>query len=160
VFESRSLYQTSGEVHFSDVIEPMGKSCLRKPGRDAMIVTWGTGVPIAMEAATRLAQQGADVGVLDLRWLCPLDESGLYSAVANASGRAIILHEANRTAGFGAEVSARLHESLGSRMALSVTRIATPDMRIPAASVLQRALLPSAETVVAEAGRLLALKEQ
>jgi 2-oxoisovalerate dehydrogenase E1 component len=158
VFESRGLYPTSSEVLFSDVIEPMGKSRLRKPGRDAVIVTWGTCVPVAMEAAAKLAERGVDVGVLDLRWLCPLDEEGLRAAVTNASGKVIILHEANRTAGFGAEVFTRLHECLGGEMALHVTRVATPDMRIPAAPVLQAALLPSADTVIAAVGRLLAVK--
>jgi 2-oxoisovalerate dehydrogenase E1 component len=158
VFESRGLYPTSSEVQFSDVIEPMGKSRLRKPGRDAVIVTWGTCVPIAMEAAGKLAEAGVDVGVLDLRWLCPLDVNGLCEAVRNASGKVIVLHEANRTGGFGAEVFARIHESLGGEMALSVTRVATPDMRIPAAPLLQAALLPSADSVIAAVEHLLAAK--
>jgi 2-oxoisovalerate dehydrogenase E1 component len=155
VLESRSLYQTSGEVRFSDAIEPMGRSALRRPGHDAVIVTWGTGVHLALEAAARLEGEGSDVGVLDLRWLCPLDEEGLHTAVRKASGRVIILHEANRTAGFGAEIVARLQESLGDEMGLRVYRVATPDMRIPAAPVLQRALLPSAAKAIEKVRQLL-----
>ncbi len=158
VLESRSLYQTTGEVHFSDAIEPMGRSVLRRPGRDAVIVTWGPGVQIALEAVTQLEGEGCDVGVLDLRWLCPLDDEGLRAAVRKASGRVIVLHEANRTAGFGAEIIARLHESLGNELGLSLSRVATPDMRIPAAPVLQRALLPSTTKVIEEVRRLLAHK--
>ena len=158
VLESRSLYQTTGEVRFSDTIEPMGRSILRRPGRDAVIVTWGTGVHLALEAAGQLASEGSEVGVLDLRWLCPLDDEGLRSAVKEASGRVIVLHEANRTAGFGAEVVARLQESLGKEMGLSMSRIATPDMRIPAAPILQRALLPSTAKVIEEVKLLLAHK--
>lgn len=156
VFEARSLYQTTGEVHFSDEIEPMGQSVLRRPGRDAVIVTWGTSVHVALEAAAKLADEGADIGVLDLRWLNPLDEEGLRAAVKDASGKVIILHEANQTGGFGAEILARLHESLSGEMDLSVTRVATPDMRIPAAPTLQRVLLPSASRVIDAVGRLLA----
>lgn len=156
VFEARSLYQTTGEVHFSDEIEPMGQSVLRRPGRDAVIVTWGTSVHVALEAAAKLADEGADVGVLDLRWLNPLDEEGLRAAVKDASGKVIILHEANQTGGFGAEILARLHESLSGEIDLSVTRVATPDMRIPAAPTLQRVLLPSASRVIDAVGRLLA----
>ncbi len=158
VLESRSLYQTTGEVHFSDAIEPMGQSVMRRPGRDAVIVTWGPGVPIALDAAAQLEGEGSDVGVLDLRWLCPLDQEGLQAAVREASGRVIVLHEANRTAGFGAEIVARLQESFGNGMRLSVCRVATPDMRIPAAPILQRALLPSAAKVIEEARLLLAHK--
>ena len=157
VLESRALYQTSGEVHFSDAIEPMGQSLLRKPGSDAVIVTWGTAVLIALEAAEKLAEGGTDVAVLDLRWLCPLDEKGLQAAVKSASGKVIILHEANRTGGFGAEIVARLHELFGDEMDLKVIRIATPDMRIPAAPILQRALLPSAAKVIQEIKRFLPL---
>lgn len=156
VFEARSLYQTTGEVHLSDEIEPMGQSVLRRPGRDAVIVTWGTSVHVALEAAAKLADEGADVGVLDLRWLNPLDEEGLRAAVKDASGKVIILHEANQTGGFGAEILARLHESLSGEIDLSVTRVATPDMRIPAAPTLQRVLLPSASRVIDAVGRLLA----
>ena len=156
VFESRSLYQTTGEVHFSDEIEPMGHSLLRRPGCDAVIVTWGTSVHVALEAAAKLADEGADIAVLDLRWLNPLDEEGLRAAVKDASGKVIILHEANQTGGFGAEIVARLHESFSNGMDLSVTRVATPDVRIPAAPTLQRALLPSAAKVIDAVARLLA----
>jgi 2-oxoisovalerate dehydrogenase E1 component len=158
IFESRALYQTTGPVTFSDTIEPIGKSRLHRPGRDAMIVTWGTMLQIALEASGKLAEEGLEVGVLDLRWLCPLDNDGLRAAVKSASGRAIVLHEANRTGGFGAEVVARLHEFFDRDLALNVTRVATPDVKIPAAPVLQQALLPTAARVVEEVRQLLAVK--
>lgn len=156
VFEARSLYQTTGEVHFSDEIEDMGQSLLRRPGSDAVIVTWGTTVHIALEAAAKLADEGADVAVLDLRWLNPLDEDGLRAAVTQAAGKVIVLHEANQTGGFGAEIVARLHELFNGKIDLKVKRVATPDMRIPAAPILQRALLPSAANVIDAVSRLLA----
>ena len=156
VYEARGLYQTTGEVHFTDVIEPIGKSRLHMPGRDAVIVTWGTMVLVALEAAKKLGEDGVDVGVLDLRWLCPLDDEGLRAAVRSASGNVIVLHEANRTGGFGAEVVARLHEFFKHDLGLNIVRVATPDMRIPAAPILQRALLPTAAKVMDEIRRLLA----
>jgi 2-oxoisovalerate dehydrogenase E1 component len=158
IYEARGLYQTTGAVDFTDVIEPMGKSRLHKPGRDAVIVTWGAMLLVALEAAKQLAEEGVDVGVLDLRWLCPLDDDGLRTAVRSASGKVIVLHEANRTGGFGAEVVARLHEFFGNDIALNVARVATPDMRIPASPILQRALLPTAAKVIDETRRLLAVK--
>jgi 2-oxoisovalerate dehydrogenase E1 component len=156
VFEARGLYQTQGPVTLSDEIEPIGKSRLHKPGRDAVIVTWGTMLPVALEAAKQLDQAGVDAGVLDLRWLCPLDTDGLRDAVKAAQGRVIVLHEANRTGGFGAEIVARMHELLGKELTLKIARVATPDMRIPAAPVLMQALLPSAAKVVEETRRLVA----
>jgi 2-oxoisovalerate dehydrogenase E1 component len=155
IYEARGLYQTTGPVDFSDSIEPVGKSRLHKTGHDAVIVTWGTMLLVALEAAKQLAEEGLDVGVLDLRWLCPLDREGLHAAVRSASGKVVVLHEANRTGGFGAEIVAQLHESLGSEMALKIARVATPDMRIPSSPILQRALLPSAVKVVEETRRLI-----
>lgn len=160
VFESRSLYQSTDEVSFSDELEPMGRSVLRRKGRDAVILTWGPSVHVGLEAAAKLAERGVDVGVLDLRWLCPLDEDGLRAAVREAGGHAIVLHEANRTGGFGAEVVARVHELLGTELDLRITRVATPDMRIPAAPILQRALLPTADKVVDAVERLLMTRSQ
>src|SRR5229473_2752750 len=127
IYEARGLYQTKGAVEFTEAIEPIGRSRLHKPGRDAVIVTWGTTLLIALEAARQLAEGGVDVGVLDLRWLCPLDNDGLQAAVRSASGNEIVLHEANRTGGFGAEIVARLHEFLGNEIALKIARVATPD---------------------------------
>jgi 2-oxoisovalerate dehydrogenase E1 component len=145
-------------VEFTDVIEPIGKSRLHKPGRNAVIVTWGTMVPVALQAAKQLGEEGVDVGVLNLRWLCPLDDDGLRAAVRSASGKAIVLHEANRTGGFGAEVVARLHEFFKHELDLNIIRVATPDIRIPASPILQRALLPTAAKVMNETRRLLAVK--
>jgi 2-oxoisovalerate dehydrogenase E1 component len=155
IYESRGLYQTTGPVDLNDIIEPVGKSRLHKAGRDAVIVTWGTMLPVALEAAKQLAEEGLDVGVLDLRWLCPLDRAGLQAAVRSASGKVVVLHEANRTGGFGAEIVAQLYESLGNEMSLKIARVATPDMRIPSSPILQRALLPSAVKVVEETRRLI-----
>ncbi len=62
IFEARGLYQTTGPVEFTDVIEPIGKSRLHKPGRDAVIVTWGTMLQVALEAANQLARRGSGRG--------------------------------------------------------------------------------------------------
>jgi 2-oxoisovalerate dehydrogenase E1 component len=159
VLESRSLYQSSGEVVVDGAIEPMGRSLLRRPGRDAVILTWGTGVHLALEAAAQLAETGVEIAVLDLRWLCPLDEDGIFEAVEKAAGNAIVLHEANRTGGFGAEIVARIQENLGSRLHLNLRRVATPDMRMPAAPSLQSAVLPSVAGIVDELERLLASRK-
>jgi 2-oxoisovalerate dehydrogenase E1 component len=154
IFESRSLYQMSGPVVLSDNIQPVGKACLRATGKDAVIVTWGTMVRVALQAAEDLQKEKLSVGVLDLRWVSPLDEAALRDAVSHAGGRVVVAHEANLTGGFGAEIVARLHEMMDDA-SLKIRRVATPDVRIPAASSLSAHLLPNAEKIVAAVKSLL-----
>jgi 2-oxoisovalerate dehydrogenase E1 component len=100
----------------------------------------------SLEAADSLRQDGIDVGVLDLRWLSPLDEEALFQTVANAGHRAIVVHEANVTGGFGAEIVARLQEAFAG-IPLQIARVGAPNVRIPASAVLMRALIPNAAQI-------------
>ena len=149
VMESRSLYQTSAEVRLREPVERSGKAQLKRSGTNAVIVTWGTMVRTSLEAAEKLAAEGTDTAVLDLRWLVPLDENALREAVRQAKGRVVIAHEANLTGGFGAEIVARLHEMFGKTLTLTIKRVGSPDVRMPAAPVLSQALLPNAESIAA-----------
>jgi 2-oxoisovalerate dehydrogenase E1 component len=157
VIEARALYQTSGLVSLSDRVEPIGFSRLRRAGSDAAILTWGTMVHTSLQAAEKLQEEGLCVGVLDLRWLSPLDEDAIMDVAIAASGRVVIVHEANLTAGFGAEIASRLHERLGRDLSLQVSRVASPDTRMPAAPMLQRRLLPDVSRI---AGAVRALMKQ
>jgi 2-oxoisovalerate dehydrogenase E1 component len=154
VFEARALYQTTGPVVMDKEVERMGKARLHRQGKDAVIVTWGTMLKPALDAAEMLRKEKREVAVLDLRWLSPLDEGALVAAVKSAGGRVIVAHEANRTGGFGAEILARLQELAGSEVSLKSARVATPDVRMPASPVLMRELVPTAEQI-AEAVRKL-----
>jgi 2-oxoisovalerate dehydrogenase E1 component len=145
LFESRGLYQSTGQVRTSGPIQPIGKAIVRRSGTGAAIVTWGTALGAALEAAESVG----NVGVLDLRWLSPLDEDALRQVALEAGGRVVVAHEANRTGGFGAEIVARLHEMLGDRLALKIKRVASPDIRMPAAPILAQQLLPNAEKIAA-----------
>jgi 2-oxoisovalerate dehydrogenase E1 component len=146
IFEARSLYQSSGNVDLNSSAEPIGHARLYGSGRDAVIITWGTMLGPSLEAADSLKQDNLDVAVLDLRWLSPLDEEALFQAVANAGYRAVVAHEANITGGFGAEVVARLHEVFPG-IPLQIARVGAPNVRIPASSVLMRALIPNASQI-------------
>jgi 2-oxoisovalerate dehydrogenase E1 component len=106
-------------------------------------------VRIALDAAESLEKNGLKIGVLDLRWLSPLDEKTLQQAVIEAGGRVVVAHEANLTGGFGAEVVARIHERLGRKVNLRIKRVATPDVRMPAAPILSQQLLPNADRLIA-----------
>jgi 2-oxoisovalerate dehydrogenase E1 component len=157
IFEARGLYQTTGLVSKSDNIKPIGKADLKRRGNDAVIVTWGTMVRVALEAAEVMEKDGLNVGVLDLRWLSPLDEDALLQAVVDAGGRVVVAHEANLTGGFGAEVVARIHELLGDHLSLKIKRVATPNIRMPAAPILAQEVLPNASKIV-EATRAVMMK--
>jgi 2-oxoisovalerate dehydrogenase E1 component len=142
VIESRALYPVEGPVYLDAPLEAVGGARLRRPGSDALIVSWGRMVNEASAAAEELAATGIDAAVLDLRWLAPLDDRALID-LARELRRVLVVHEANRTGGFGAEVAARVSESAFGELTAPVMRLATPDVRMPASPTLQGALLPS-----------------
>jgi 2-oxoisovalerate dehydrogenase E1 component len=151
VIESRAMYQTRGIVEITDQPEPVGRAKLRLVGSDALLVSWGPMVNKCLEAAHSLKAAGINVGVLDLRWLAPLDEESLLAVAKEAGGRVVLAHEAFRTGGFGAELFARLYERLEDSMTPRVRRVATPDVRMPAAPALQRVLVPDVAAIEAAA---------
>jgi 2-oxoisovalerate dehydrogenase E1 component len=157
LIESRALYQQKGPVTLTAGAEPLGGARLLRSGADACIVTWGTAVGRALEAAEAVAADGIEATVLDLRWLAPLDEDALLAAVTAGGGRVLIVHEANVTGGFGAEVAARIVEKRLYDLDAPVRRLGAPDTRIPAGPRLQERLLPSAEKIAAEIRALHAL---
>jgi len=155
VIESRGLYQTRGAVTLSQQPEPAGLARFHRQGRDAAIVTWGTMVRVAIEAATVLEQEGIDVSVLDLRWLSPLDETALMTAVQQSGGMVLVLHEAVKTGGFGAEIAMRIRELHDTDTPLRIRRLTSVDTRMPASPVLQAALIPNAERIAAQIRELI-----
>ena len=136
-----------GPVVTSDTIQPIGGAELRKPGTDAVIITSGTMVRVALEAAQLLESDGLQVGVLDLRWLAALDEETIRSAATRANGKVVVAHEANVTGGFGAKIVARLHELSENGAPLKIKRVGTPNVRIPATPSLSQELLPNPKRI-------------
>ncbi|HVZ15437.1 MAG TPA: thiamine pyrophosphate-dependent enzyme [Bauldia sp.] len=151
VIEARGLYPEKGPVQLTRTAEPVGLARTLRQAGDVGIVTWGTMVPRVLAAAEELARAGVEAGVLNLRWLNPLDETALMDFAARSGGRILIVHEAVRTGGFAGEIALRLAELVGDRHALTVRRLTTADTRIPASPVLQNELLPSVEAIVAAA---------
>jgi 2-oxoisovalerate dehydrogenase E1 component len=147
LFEARSLYQVKGAVRPDAPVEPAAGARLRRDGGDVAIISWGTMVAPALEAAEQLAGHGVEAAVLDLRWLCPLDLDAIADVTAGC-GRILVAHEANVTGGFGAELSARIQEQHFDALDAPVMRLGAPDVRIPAAPSLQRALIPDADAIM------------
>jgi pyruvate dehydrogenase E1 component beta subunit len=135
------------EVPEEDYTVPLGQARLVREGDDLMIVTYSAAVVIAEKAAERAAADGYSVGVLDLRSLVPLDTDALRAAVA-ACGRALVLHEAPLTAGFGAELVATIQEEAFWSLEAPVGRVAAPDTPYPPGAV-EEAYIPSVERLLA-----------
>lgn len=155
VIEHRSLYQTDGPVDVSGGVQPVGGARIHRRGEDATVVALGPMLAVALQAADRLAGEGIDVEVIDPRWLAPLDTATISTSLAR-TGRLVVVHEANVTGGFGAEVAARMAgEAFGSLRA-PIERVGLDDTRIPSAPHLQAALLPDADTLCAAVRRAVA----
>jgi pyruvate dehydrogenase E1 component beta subunit len=137
----------SDEVPEEDYTVPFGQARMARSGTDLVVVAWSAAVPVAERAAELAAAEGYSVGVLDLQTLVPLDTEALRSAVA-ACGRALVVHEAARTSGFGAEVVATIQEEAFWSLEAPIGRVTAYDTPYPIASVEEH-YVPSAERVLA-----------
>lgn len=154
MIEQRLIYGRKGEVDLGR-LESIGGSRQHRDGGDVAIFTWGRMLDAVLAAADRLAGEGVAATVIDLRWLNPLDEDAIVAAVARC-GRAVIVHEANLTGGFGAEVAARIADRNLFDLEAPVRRVGSPDVRFPSAPNLQEALVPDAERIAAAVRETLA----
>jgi pyruvate/2-oxoglutarate/acetoin dehydrogenase E1 component len=153
-FEHKYLYRRiKDEVPDTDYIVPLGKAAVRRAGADLSIVTFGAMVHTALDAAARLAEEGVEAEVLDLRSLAPLDRDAILETVAKTS-RVMLLHEATRTGGIGGELAAIISEEAFEYLDAPVTRVTSQDSPVPYAPQLEAAFLPGVDAVVAAAKRL------
>jgi 2-oxoisovalerate dehydrogenase E1 component beta subunit len=120
-------------------------------GGDCTIVTYGAMRARCLDAARSLAEDGIGVRVVDLRSLVPLDVETIRRCVVE-TGRAVVVHEAPLTLGFGAEIAARIMEEAFDHLEAPVARVTGPDVPYPPAS-LEQAYLPSVERIVAAVRR-------
>jgi pyruvate dehydrogenase E1 component beta subunit len=133
---------------------PFGRLRLVRDGSDITLVAWSAAVVVAERAAELAAEEGISCQVIDLRTLVPLDAEGLGEAVAG-TGRALVIHEAPVTAGFGAEVVATIVEQAFWSLAAPVVRVAAPDTPYPISS-LEQLYVPSAERALEGIRRVMA----
>lgn len=148
LIENRGLYHgAEQEVAAGGAVEAIGGATVRRQGGDVTILTWGAIQQRALEAADQLSAQGVSAEVIDARWLNPMDYTTLEASVAK-TGRLLILHEANETGGFGAEVAAQISERAFGKLKAPVARVGLPDMVIPSAQHLQAAVFPNVARIV------------
>jgi 2-oxoisovalerate dehydrogenase E1 component beta subunit len=132
---------------------PVGKAALRRAGRDLAIVSYGAYAHVGMRVAERLAADGIDASVLDLRWLAPLDREALL-IVARQSGRVLIIHEDSRTGGIGESLAAIVQEEAFEWLDAPVRIIGALDTPVPYSPPLEEVFLPSEAEIEHAARRL------
>jgi 2-oxoisovalerate dehydrogenase E1 component len=155
-FEHRSLLMTSdGSAHYpgDNYVLPFGRAAVRTTGSDLTLVTWGALVHRCVEAAGRF---GDRVEVIDLRTIAPWDRACVLDSVRK-TGRCVIAHEDNLTAGFGAEIAATVAHETFWQLDAPVDRIAVEDVPMPYHPVLLEAVLPSVDRIAERIEQTLAV---
>jgi len=153
-FEHKYLYRRiKDEVPDQDYIVPLGKAAIRREGTDLSIITFGAMVHTAVDAAGKLAAEGVEAEILDLRSLAPLDREAVLTTVAKTS-RALLLHEATLTGGIGGELAAIISEEAFEYLDAPVMRVASADSPAPYSPPLEAAFLPGVDKVVTAAKKL------
>ena len=144
--ENILCYGITGEAPPAGHRVPLGKASVSRAGSDCSIITYGRTVLDALEVAGQLAEEGISVEVVDLRTIAPYDEDMVLASVRK-TGRAVILHEAVKAYGTGAEIASRLNETLFGELKAPVMRIGGSFSPVPMASVLEQAWIPNKDEI-------------
>jgi pyruvate dehydrogenase E1 component beta subunit len=128
-------------------------AAVRRAGRDLTIIAYGGMVPRALAAAERLAAEGIDTEVLDLRALRPLDTAAILESVARTR-RALVVDEGWRSGSLAAEVSARITEGVFWELDAPVARLCSAEVPMPYPKHLEQAAIPQVDDIVAAAHRV------
>jgi len=148
--ENVLLYNEKGEVPEGEHVVEIGKADIKRQGEDLTIIAYSRMVPLALEAADVLAEEGLSAEVVDLRSLRPLDVDTIVESVKKTN-RALVVHEGWYKYGAGAEVVAQLQEHAFDYLDHPVERITGAEVPLPYATTLERAALPRMEDVVERA---------
>lgn len=152
--ENKRITSKRGPTPTGDYSVPLGAAAVRRSGSDLTIITYSAMVLEAEKACRRLAAEGIDTELIDLRSLVPLD---LATVVASArkTGRVVIAHEAWTFGGFGAELAALITSHAFDRLLAAPVRVGAAQAPIPFSPPLERAVVPGAEEIVRAAERLI-----
>jgi pyruvate dehydrogenase E1 component beta subunit len=154
MFEHKLLYKTRGPVPAEPYRIPLGQAAVRREGRDLTIVATSIMALRAAAAAQRLAAEGIEAEVIDLRCLRPIDTDSLVASVSRTH-RLMVVYEGVKTMGIGAEIAARIAESDAfDFLDAPIVRLGGADTPIPYNPVLEKAAVPQEDDIVAAAQRL------
>jgi pyruvate/2-oxoglutarate/acetoin dehydrogenase E1 component len=147
--EHKALYPTKGEVPDGELVYRLGQAAVLRDGTDCTIIALAAMVPKALEAAERLASEGIEATVIDLRCLIPLDATTVLESVSR-TGRLITVEENPRACGWGAELVSIVSEECFTDLTGPIRRITTPHLPLPAADALEDLAIPSVDRIVRE----------
>jgi len=145
--EHKALYTAKGTVD-TDVVAAIGSARIARSGRDVTVVSYGATVAVCLSAAERLALEGIEVEVVDLRTVQPWDRATVLASLARTH-RAVIVHEAVQAFGVGAEIAATLADDGFDELDAPVVRVGAPFMPVPFATSLEKAYQVDADAVIA-----------
>ena len=153
-FEHKSLYPVKGEVPDGEIVDALGQATIVRPGKDATILALALMVPRALDAASKLAQQGIDCEVIDVRSLVPLDTRTILGSVGRTH-RLFTVEENPRLCGWGAEIVSIVADEAFYDLDGPPVRITTPHVPLPAADILEDMILPTADRITETVRRAL-----
>ncbi len=145
-FEHKLLYAMRGEVPDTDYTTPFGKAVVRRQGEAVTLVAWQDMLRRSLTAAERLSQDGIEVEIIDPRTLNPFDRDTIIASVQK-TGACLVVEEAYRTLGVGAEIGALLMEHALPYMDKPFKRLAIPDVPVPTSQHLVDAIVPSVDDI-------------
>ncbi len=147
--ESKYLYRrikVPGPLTFDPI--PLGKAKVAREGTSVSLITYSVGVHQGLEAAAELEREGISVEVVDVRSLVPLDTETIFASVQKTS-RAVVLHEAAKRLGYGAEIAATISDKCFWSLDQPVVRVAAKNAPIPTSPPLEDAVTPQTADLVA-----------
>jgi pyruvate/2-oxoglutarate/acetoin dehydrogenase E1 component len=153
VIEHKLLYATKGPVPEQEYLVPLGSADVKREGNDVTVVTFSRMVLLALEAAEALASEGIDVEVIDLRTTVPLDMDCVVQSVTKTH-RVVVVHEAHKTGGVGAEIVTRIMEEAFDQLDAPIERVAALDVPVPYSRPLEQTVLPGVGDIIDGVRRL------
>ncbi len=153
IVEHAGLYNVRGVLPAAPAPVDIDRAAVRRPGTDVTVIAHGGSLATALEAAERLAPEGVEAEVIDLRVLRPLDTATVIDAVRRTR-RAVIVDEGWRSVGLSAEIAARIAEEAFYDLDAPAARVCGAEVPMPYAAALERAAIPQVEDVAAAVRRL------
>jgi len=148
LFIEHKMLRVKSDVPEEDYTLPLGQAEIKRPGSDVTIVTWGQLYYKVAAAAGKLAEQGVDAEIIDLRTLMPLDLETIIESVAKTN-KLVIAHEAVKTGGFGAEIAAAVMEAAFDSLDAPIKRVGAAFSPVPWGPAMEAAVLPQEADIIA-----------
>jgi pyruvate dehydrogenase E1 component beta subunit len=145
--ESIGLYSKPSLIPDEEYLIPIGKSDVKREGKHVTLVSYARGVEWSLEAADKLAKEGIEAEVIDLRWLRPLDLEPVFESFKKTN-RCVVVEESLPMFSFGSEIAAQLQEAAFDYMDAPIQRVSAMDVPLPYAHDIELMALPNTQKVI------------